>query len=201
MSWQPALASSAVVLSAGRRGKSSTVCSTHPLAPSDSLLLPFNSSRLPLLLLAWEVHRETPASLNSSHPRGDAAVGGGPCSLWGVLPGAGQPGRAPPVLRGTRQGLHRMQTPPEPELRREIREMPSRLWRLQVVRVGFFFPFNSCSCCGWVGAFPSEGLRPWAGILKAAESGSCSGGALQPSALTPKKQARKSLRDEPELTK
>lgn len=106
-----------------------------------------------------------------------------------------------PGVGGHEAGAAQDAAPPEPELHREIREMPSRLWRLQVVRVGFFFfPFNSCSCCGWVGAFPSEGLCPWASILKAAESGGCSGGARQPSALTPKKQARKSLRDEPELT-
>lgn len=57
------------------------------------------------------------------------------------------------VLGGTRQGLHRMQPPPEPELRREIREMPSRLWRLQVVRVGFFF-FPSTAAAAVAGSEP-----------------------------------------------
>jgi len=38
-------------------------------------LLPFSSSGLTLLLLAWEVHRKIPDSLNVPYPSGDTAVG------------------------------------------------------------------------------------------------------------------------------
>lgn len=58
-----------------------------------------------------------------------------------------------PGVGGHEAGAAQDADPPEPELRREIREMPSRLWRLQVVRVGFFF-FPSTAAAAVAGSEP-----------------------------------------------